>query len=126
MRDRTAWTWHIGAGVVILVLLGLHMAIMHLDASLGIASPAGAKPVDWASVVERMKGLFFTVTYVILLGAALYHGFYGLRNILMELNPGAGLRKTINVGLTVVGLALFAFGTWAALAAPGVATTAGG
>ena len=44
----------------------------------------------------------------------------------MELNPGAGLRKTINVGLTVLGLALFAFGTWAALAAPGAATTAGG
>ena len=125
MRDRTAWTWHIGAGVVILVLLGLHMAIMHLDASLGIASPAGAKPVDWASVVERMKSLFFAVTYVILLGAALYHGFYGLRNILLELNPGPRLHQTINIALTAVGLALFAVGTWAALAAPGAATTMG-
>ena len=126
MRDRTLWTWHIGAGVVILVLLGLHMAIMHLDQTLGIFGTAGAEPVEWESVAARAGSVFFTVTYVLLLGAALYHGFYGLRNILMELNPGAGLRKTINVGLTVVGLALFAFGTWAALAAPGVATTAGG
>ena len=38
MRDRTLWTWHIGAGLVILVLLGLHMAIMHLDQSLGISA----------------------------------------------------------------------------------------
>jgi succinate dehydrogenase hydrophobic anchor subunit len=116
MRDRTLWTWHIGAGVVILVLLGLHMAIMHLDQTLGIS---GAEPVEWESVAERATSLFFTVTYILLLGAALYHGFYGLRNILLELNPGAGLRKTINVGLSVLGVALFVFGTWAALAAPG-------
>jgi len=126
MRDRTAWTWHIGAGVVILVLLGLHMAIMHLDATLGIFGTVGAKPVDWASVVERMKSVFFAVTYVILLGAALYHGFYGLRNILLELNPGPGVRRLINVSLSLVGLALFAFGTWAALASPGAASTVGG
>jgi len=123
MRDRTLWTWHIGAGVVILVLLGLHMAIMHLDQTLGIS---GAEPVEWESVAERATSLFFTVTYILLLGAALYHGIYGLRNILLELNPGAGLRKTINVGLSLVGLALFVFGTWAALAAPGAVTTVGG
>src|SRR5664280_3177865 len=97
MRDRTLWTLHIGAGAVILVFLGLHMAIMHLDATLGIFSTAGAKPVDWASVVLRMKSLFFAVTYVVLVGAALYHGLYGLRNILLELNPGPGLRRTINL-----------------------------
>jgi len=126
MRDRTLWTWHIGAGVVILVLLGLHMAIMHLDQTLGIFGTAGAEPVEWESVAARAGSIFFTVTYVLLLGAALYHGFYGLRNILMELNPRAGLRKTINIGLSVLGVALFVFGTWAALAAPGAATTAGG
>ncbi len=123
MRDRTLWTWHIGAGVVILVLLGLHMAIMHLNQTLGIS---GAEPVEWASVAERATSAFFTVTYILLLGAALYHGLYGLRNILLELNPGAGLRTAVNYSLVLVGLALFALGTWAALAAPGAATMAGG
>ncbi len=33
---------------------------------------------------------FFTVSYMVLLGAALFHGLYGLRNILFELGPGAG------------------------------------
>jgi len=126
MRDRTLWTGHIGAGLVILVLLGLHMAIMHLDATLGIFGTPGAEPVEWESVVLRMQSLFFTVTYVLLLGAALYHGLYGLRNILLELNPSAAVRRTINVGLSLVGLALFGFGTWAALAAPGAATMVGG
>jgi succinate dehydrogenase/fumarate reductase cytochrome b subunit len=126
MRDRTLWTWHLAAGVVILVFLGLHMAVMHLDATLGIFNPAGAKPVDWASVVLRMKSLFFAITYVVLLGAALYHGLYGLRNILLELNPAAGLRTTINLGLWLVGLGLFAFGAYAAMMAPGAASAVGG
>jgi succinate dehydrogenase hydrophobic anchor subunit len=103
MRDRTLWTWHIGAGLVILVLLGLHMVIMHLDTTLGIFGTEGAEPVEWESVAVRAQSVFFTVTYVILLGAALYHGFYGLRNILLELNPGPGLRRVVNVGLTAPG-----------------------
>jgi succinate dehydrogenase hydrophobic anchor subunit len=119
MRDRTLWTWHVGAGLVILVLLGLHMAIMHLDESLGIFGVAGAEPIDVESVASRAGSAFFTLTYVLLLGAALYHGFYGLRNIVLELNPGASLRRVVNVGLTAVGVGLFVFGTWAAIAAPG-------
>ena len=126
MRDRTLWTWHIGAGLVILVLLGLHMTIMHLSGTLGFFGVQDAEPTGWASVAARAGSLFFTLTYVLLLGAALYHGFYGFRNILLELHPGARLRRTIDVGLSVLGLALFAFGAWAALAAPGAATTMGG
>ncbi len=126
MRDRTLWMWHIGAGVVILVLLTLHMVIMHLDATLGILGIRDAGPTEWASVLARAQSLFFSVTYVLLLGAALYHGFYGLRNILLELNPGATLRGVINVGLSLLGAALFVFGTWAAIAAPGTATAMGG
>lgn len=125
MRDRSLWTWHIGAGLVILVLLGLHMVIMHLDTTLGIFGTEGAEPVEWESVAVRAQSVFFTVTYVILLGAALYHGFYGLRNILLELNPGPGLRRVVNVGLTAFGAALFVFGTWAALAAPGAVAMGG-
>lgn len=126
MRDRTLWTWHVGAGLVILVLLGLHMAIMHLDQSLGIFGVEGTHPVEWESVAARAGSLFFTVTYVLLLGAALYHGLYGFRNILLELNPGAGLRRAVNVGLAALGVVLFVVGTWAALAAPGAASMAMG
>jgi succinate dehydrogenase / fumarate reductase membrane anchor subunit len=122
MRDRTFWTFHLSAGGLVLILLGIHMTIMHLNATLGFFGAGSADPTEWASVAARAGSVFFTVTYVLLLGAALYHGFYGLRNILIELDPGPGLRRAIDVGLTVVGLALFAFGTWAALAAPGAAT----
>jgi succinate dehydrogenase hydrophobic anchor subunit len=127
MRDRSLWTWHILAGLVILVFLGLHMTIMHLNATVHLfnAHPQ-LEAEEWANVVVRMKSMFFAITYVVLLGAALYHGLYGLRNILFELNPGTGLRKTLNVALSMLGLALFVFGAWAALASPGVALRMGG
>lgn len=116
MRDQKLWSWHMGAGLVILVLLGLHMTVMHLEVLVGIFNPAGGHPVDWANVAARGRTVFFAVTYVLLLGAALFHGLYGLRNILLELNPGRGLRAVLGWALGIAGTGLFALGTWAAWA----------
>lgn len=124
LRDRALWTWHVLAGIVILIFAGLHMTIMHLDAIVGIFNPAGGHPIDWANVVARGQTTFFPVTYVILLGAALFHGLYGLRNILLELNPAPWLAKTIGVVLFLLGVGLFVFGSWAALTAHSVALAA--
>lgn len=116
MRDQQLWTWHLGAGAVILVLLGLHMTIMHLEAIVRIFNPFPGEPVAWANVVHRSKSVFFLVTYVLLLGTALFHGFYGLRNMVFELNPGAAAKKALSGLLVLAGLVLFAVGTWAAWA----------
>lgn len=114
MREQKLWTWHLAAGAIILVLAGLHMAIMHLDALLGIFNPAGGHPIDWANVVARGQSLAFALTYILLLGAALFHGLYGLRNILFELDPAPPLRKALDWVLLLAGVGLFIFGTWAA------------
>lgn len=116
MRDQGLWTWHIGAGIVILVFLGLHMGIMHLDAALGLFNPAGGHPIDWANVVARARSTFFMITYVVLLGAALFHGLYGFRNIVFELNPSVGLKSVLSWVLLIAGVGLFLVGTWAAWA----------
>lgn len=123
MRDQKLWTWHLLAGLVILVFLGLHMAIMHLDAILGIFNPAGGHPIDWANVVARAQQAFFMVTYIVLLGAALFHGLYGLRNIVFELGIGSGLKTAVSAVLTIGGLAMFVFGAWAAWASHALAKT---
>lgn len=123
MRDQRLWTWHVLAGLVILVFLGLHMTIMHLDTIFGFFNPGDAKPIDWVSVVGRARMGFFTVSYIVLLGAALFHGLYGLRNILFELGPARGVKSALNVVLTVGGVGLFVFGAWAAWAAGALART---
>ena len=117
MRDQRLWTWHLGAGAVILVLLGLHMTVMHLADVARIFNPDPAEPIAWANVAARARSVFFLVSYILLLGAALFHGFYGLRNIVFELNPGAGAKKALSGVLVVAGLVLFVVGTWAAWAA---------
>jgi succinate dehydrogenase hydrophobic anchor subunit len=117
MRDQKLWTWHLAAGVVILFLLGLHMTVMHLDGVVHFAglNPNGGHPIDWQNVVARAKGTGFMVTYVLLLGAALFHGLYGLRNIVFELNPAVWLKRTVSTVLLLGGLGLFVYGTWAAI-----------
>jgi succinate dehydrogenase / fumarate reductase membrane anchor subunit len=89
---------------------------MHLDVILGIGNPAGGHPIDWANVVARGKSVAFLGTYVLLLGAALFHGLYGLRNIIYELTSARGWRALCNAVLIVMGLVLFVLGTWAAVA----------
>jgi len=114
MRDQKLWTWHVFTGVLILAFGGLHMTIMHLDDSLGLFNPAGGHAIDWANVAARARSAFFLVSYIVLLGAGLFHGFYGLRNILFEVGLGAGLKRVVSVVLVLAGLALFVLGIWAA------------
>ena len=110
------WTWHVAAGLILIVLLGLHMFGMHLNDLFHFESfnPEGGSPIDWANVAARGRSLGFAVTYVLLLGAALFHGFYGLRNIVLELGPGAAVKRALGWVLILAGLALFVLGTWAA------------
>jgi succinate dehydrogenase / fumarate reductase membrane anchor subunit len=102
------------------------MAVMHLDATLGVASPAGGHPIDWQNVVARGKTILFPLSYGLLLVAALYHGLYGLRNILLELDPPAWLARTIGIVLLLLGIGLGGYGLWAAVASRQVALAAMG
>lgn len=115
MRESTLWFWHIIAGGVIFIFLALHMKIMHLDAILAMVGFGSGHSVGADVVFERSRQTFFMITYIILLGAALFHGLYGFRNILFELTLPKGLEKLINWVFVIAGLALFAYGTYAAV-----------
>jgi succinate dehydrogenase / fumarate reductase membrane anchor subunit len=117
MRETKWWTWHIAAGAIILIVLALHMLIMHLSSVVGAFNPSGGEAIAWANVLARSKMLSFVFAYILLLGAALYHGLYGFRTILFELGPAPALQKIINVTFWIGGLALFALGTGAAVVA---------
>ncbi|MBN1336560.1 MAG: hypothetical protein JXB39_11435 [Deltaproteobacteria bacterium] len=114
MKETRNWTWHIVAGAFIFVFLGLHMIVMHLDDVVGLFT-SGVGATDWESVLGRSRMSFFAVTYVLLLGAALYHGLFGLRSILFESNVGRAWQKAINVLFWLGGLCLFAVGVFQAV-----------
>ncbi len=117
MRETKFWTWHMAAGVVIALLLGQHMVITHIGGITHLFAPFGGEAVSKANSLFRDGQLFFTVTYILLLAVALYHGLYGLRTILFELTLPPAAEKLITVVLLVFGIGLFGLGTWAAIAA---------
>ncbi len=115
MSNKTKfWTWHLAAGVLLLVLLGLHMVIMHMGGVFHAFAHFGGDSVSVANSQWRDGRLDFAVGYILMLGAGLYHGLYGLRTILFELTPGATAKRTITVVLSVTGIALFLIGSIAA------------
>ena len=117
MRETRYWTWHMVAGVVIFFFLGLHMLIMHLGGLTGLFTVSqSVEATDTVNSLARDRSWFFTITYVVLLGAALYHGLYGLKNIIFELTLKPAMEKVVAGLLLVVGIGLFTFGAWAAFA----------
>jgi len=121
MRETKYWTWHMAAGVVIFFLLGLHMLIMHMGGITHLFAAHGGEAISRENSLLRDSTLFFTITYVLLLGVALYHGLYGLRTIVFELTLKPAAEKAVSLGLLIVGLGMFGLGAWAAIAAHAIA-----
>ena len=111
MRETKFWLINIVCGVVILAFLGMHMAIMHLDDLLALLQPALSEPLTWPQVSGRGESGFFTLTYVLLLGTALFHGLYGVRTMLTEFWSGERAARVILLGCWATGSVLFGVGT---------------
>jgi succinate dehydrogenase hydrophobic anchor subunit len=109
------WICNLIAGMVVAALLGWHMAFMHLHDILSLVMSLAANPLAWENVVERGQSVGYAIVYVLFLGAALFHGFYGLRTILTEYWQSKNAEKVINVSCWVAGGGLFAIGSFAAI-----------
>ena len=116
MRESKLWSWHILTAVIILVLLGVHMGIMHLSVVMNALGIGSAEPTKADEVFHRSQQFLFMITYILLLGAALFHGLYGLRSMLFELSLSKALEKFIGGFCALAGIALFIYGSYVAVA----------
>lgn len=106
MRESMFWFWHLMAAIVILIVLSIHFGVMHLEGILqafGIMSAGDV--LSYAEVLVRAKTVAYLVIYLLLMWFALYHGFYGLRSIIVEMSD-----KMSKAGEIVVGWSIFLFG----------------
>jgi len=117
MNATKYWTWHMGAGVILLFLLGSHMLIMHIGGIVHWFSPYGGEAISIKNSLFRDSSLYFTVSYVFLLSVGLYHGLYGLRTMLFELTLKPAVEKVVTFLLWILGVGLLGVGTWAAVTA---------
>ena len=111
MRNTRFWLLHLVSGVVIAVLLAIHMVVLHLNTIIGEAEPTG-----WASMIERSGQGVWVGVYIALLAFALYHAFYGLRNIIFEVTTSPRTMRVITWLFIIVGLGAFAWGTYVPVA----------
>lgn len=110
MRETRLWSLHLLAIPIILVLLGMHFALMHYAPVFYGMSVEEARSFE--VMIERGRSVAQFVLYILLLAAGLYHGFYGLRGIIRELPLTPALAKAVDVGILLVGLLVFALGTY--------------
>jgi succinate dehydrogenase hydrophobic anchor subunit len=115
MRESKLWSWHILSGAAILVLLGIHMGVMHLSAVAKALGIGAGDPLRSAEVFRRSRQSFYLITYILLLGSALFHGLYGLRSMLYELSFFRKLEKIIGGICALTGVALFIYGSYVAV-----------
>lgn len=110
MRETRLWLLSLGATVLIAVLLGAHFALMHYSPIF--YGPTVEETRTFAALLERGRQTAFLVIYILFLAAALYHGLYGLRGILLELPLARSYGRWVSAALVVIGLAFFVYGTY--------------
>jgi succinate dehydrogenase / fumarate reductase membrane anchor subunit len=105
------WLMHICAGVFLILLLGIHMVIMHLNNIIAFFTKTPFEPLRYSSVLARGENLYFLIFYLIFLIVALYHGLFGLKSILVEIFYSEKAESRINMLVWVIGIILFVIGS---------------
>jgi len=110
-------------GILIAILLAIHMINMHLDAVLGflgVQSFFGVNiahdPTVFNLMIARAQKTVFAGIYIALLVFTLYHAFYGLRNIILELSPSRSAERVITGIIIIVGIIFLGLGVYAPIA----------
>ena len=116
MKESTLWFLFIVMALVMMIAIPIHL---HNFSTLlrPLGAPGYEQALSWEFVRARAKDLFYTITYTALLGAATYHGMYGVRSIVFELTLTKAYERLVSIICLIAGAGLFAFGTYVAVAA---------
>jgi len=116
MKESTLWFLHIVGALVLVIAIAIHL---HNFSTLlvPLGAPGYERALSWQFVSSRAREIFYTITYTALLGAATYHGMYGVRSMVYELSLTKTLERLVSVVCFLAGAGLFAFGAYVAIRA---------
>ena len=112
MRKTYIWLLQLITGILIAVFLGIHMVLLHLDAILGFFGANITDTVGWESMTARAEQGIFVALYIALLVVGLYHGIYGLRNIILETTSSAKVKSIVTWSFIILGIGVFVWATY--------------
>ena len=116
MRTTRFRIAHMLAGAVIAILLGIHMVVIHLDSVLRFFGASATDTTSWGAMIERAGQGIWVGVYIALLAFVLYHGFYGLRGVILEVTTSAKTAKVVTWTLLIVGIITFIWGSYVPIA----------
>ena len=117
MRNTRLWFLSIFAAGLMVILLGAHMVLLHLNDILTFLGANNlAEPTSWDSMIERARQGIWIFVYIALLVTTLYHALYGLRNIILEWTPSPATERVVTGIIIIVGLFFLVVGIYAPLA----------
>ena len=101
------------SAIAIAVLLGIHMAIQHLN---NVLATGEADPTAWAPMIGRSVQGVWVGLYIALLAFGLYHGLYGLRGIILEVTASSKTMRAVNWLFIIGGIVIFIWGSYVPIA----------
>lgn len=112
MKNTYLWLAQLATGILIAITLGIHMVWMHMDTILSTFGLDAKEPTSWTSVEQRSRDTGWATLYIALLAFGLYHGLYGLRNIVFESVQSHTVRQIVTWSIVAFGILAFAWGTY--------------
>lgn len=110
MRETRFWILHLFAGFCIFFLLLWHIFYMHYPAIMKGINFGVDFPLMFSWVSARARSSGFRLAYTLFLIFALYHGFYGFKNLLIETRWGKKAEIPIAIILSIIAIFLFLYG----------------
>jgi succinate dehydrogenase hydrophobic anchor subunit len=105
-RDESAWLWlvKIVAGLLVLVVLGIHFVINHAVAPGGL--------LTYQDVINYYKTPIVPVMEIFFLAVVVVHALLGFRSILLDLNPLHRVRQVLDWIFILAGAGAIVYGAW--------------
>lgn len=98
------WLFKIVAGLMIVILLGIHFVVNHLVAPTGL--------LTYADVVRYYTVPFVPVMEILFLVFVIAHALVGLRGILLDLNPSDAVLRAADILFILIGAGFSIYGIW--------------
>ncbi len=94
-RSGISFFWKLQriSGAFLFFMIPAHMLFMHLNQTVGHTSQ---------SIIPRMNNPFMKFTYLLLVLAILYHGFYGVWTIIQDYLPSQKRKEGLGLLLSVI------------------------
>lgn len=105
-NNEGVWLWlvKIIAGLLVVIVLGIHFVVNHAVAPGGLLTYQDVINYYHNPVVPIMEFIFLVVVVT--------HSFLGLRSILLDLNPVQKVRRILDGVLLCLGSVGILYGTW--------------